>query len=111
MKRSYGLPRKLVYQSFPLALAGLLSCSPTTTASTDDAAMPSNPDGAVTADMASPSDMRASGSDMRACYIDDMLIPTSSLPDCVPDGNSTMMCPQHVCSASDCPPGCIYPLA
>jgi hypothetical protein len=98
MKRSYGLPRKLVYKSFPFAMIGMLSCAPSPTASNDG----------MVSDGAIANDGMASNFDAHACYINDMLIPTVSLPPCVPDGESHMVCPDHACTAADCPPGCLY---
>jgi len=101
MKRSYGLPSKLVYKSFPFAIIGMLSCGPTSP----------GPNDGIVSDGAIASDAMTSNVDAHPCYLADMLIPTGSLPACVPDGESHMVCPDHACTPADCPPGCIYPVS
>jgi hypothetical protein len=91
MKRSYRLYRTLSYVTFPLTVAGMISCGGGTSSG--------------------PRDLATVG-DAAPCYIDDMLIPTQSLPACEnTSGPNNGQCPQHACTPADCPPGCAYPLA
>jgi hypothetical protein len=94
MKRSYRLPRKLVYSSFPLAFAGVMACGDGTPSSSQDLA-------------SSSTDMAA-----RPCYgVNDMLIPLANQPACVNISGQAMTCPEHACVPADCPSGCAYPFA
>jgi hypothetical protein len=89
LKRSYAFPRKLIYKSIPLAMAGLLSCGGGTKTSSNDGSPSMNADLAGT------------------CPIDDMgdqVLPGT----CFATNGSGQTCPTFACSQADCPNGCDF---
>ena len=91
MKRSYAFPRKLIYKSIPLAMAGLLSCGGGGGKTSSNDGSPS-----MTADLAG------------TCPVIDDMGDRALAGTCFASNGSNANCPTFACSQADCPNGCDF---